>query len=255
MPRGCDRRALQPIGPKSAYHHLVRSISGKKWTHRLLVSVVVGFAILAASAQAALPLKPLSSLGKLKAAPSGGPTGPEAVPIPNAKVLASVLSPKLNQTIDGVTCQRVEKVAFHIHAHLTIFADGKALQIPYGIGIGPPLKGVNTTAGPFVTEGSCFMWLHTHTSDGIIHEESPVQRSFTLGQFFAVWGIKLSRTQVGPRKGKVTTFYDDKVWTGDPNAVPLTSEAQIQLDVGTPLIAPEHINFPKALAATTATKK
>jgi hypothetical protein len=56
-------------------------------------------------------------------------------------------------------------------------------------------------------------------------------------------------------KGKVTTFYNDKVWTGDPNAVPLTSEAQIQLDVGTPLVAPEQIKFPKGLAASMTKAK
>jgi hypothetical protein len=228
---------------------------GSTRNRSLLAAIVVGCTILAASAQAALPLKPLSSLGKLKPAPAPGPIGPEGVAIPKGNIFANVLSPKLNQTIDGVTCQRVEKVAFHIHSHLTIFVKGQAFQIPYGIGIGPPIKGVNTTAGPFVTQGSCFMWLHTHTSDGIIHEESPIQQSFTLGQFFAVWGIKLSRSQVGPMKGKVTTFYNDKVWTGDPNAVPLTSEAQIQLDVGTPLVAPEQIKFPKGLAASMAKAK
>ncbi len=36
--------------------------------------------------------------------------------------------------------------------------------------------------------GGCFYWLHTHTEDGIIHIESPVQRTFTLGHFFAIWG-------------------------------------------------------------------
>jgi hypothetical protein len=140
-------------------------------------------------------------------------------------------------------------VAFHIHAHLTIFVHGKAKQIPFGIGIGQPLRGQNTTVGPFVEQGTCFMWLHTHTSDGIIHIEAPKLMTFTLGQFFAVWGQKLSANRVGPDSGKVTTFYNGKVWTGSPADVPLTAAAQIQLDIGTPLIAPEHIPFPKLLAA------
>jgi hypothetical protein len=45
------------------------------------------------------------------------------------------------------------------------------------------------------------------------------------------------------------------VWTGSPADVPLNSAAQIQLDVGTPLIAPEHIPFPKALAASMTPSK
>ena len=164
-------------------------------------------------------------------------------------MFANVRSVKLGQTIDGVTCQPVEKIAFHIHAHLTLFVGTTPYQVPYGIGIGAPLQGLNTPAGPFVSSGSCFMWLHTHASDGIIHEEAPARKSFTLGQFFAVWGVPLSASRVGPAQGKVTAFYNGKPWTRSPSAIPLTSEAQIQLDVGSPVVAPEHIVFPKALAA------
>jgi hypothetical protein len=183
-------------------------------------------------------------------AAAAGSLGPEAVPVPKGPVFANVRPVKLGQTIDGVTCQRAEKVAFHIHAHLTLFVRGRAYQVPYGIGIGPPLRGVNTPAGPFVEAGSCFMWLHTHASDGIIHMEAPKQMSFTLGQFFAVWGIPLTSSKVGPAKGKVTAYYNGKVWTKSPAAIPLSPKGQIQLDVGSPVVAPEHIVFPKALVET-----
>jgi hypothetical protein len=207
----------------------------------------LGIAALAAADGAPLPVAPLSSLGKLAPAPNPGPAGPEGVPDPRAKPLAQAQAVKLGETVDGITCQKLEKFVYHIHVHLTIFVKGHAFAIPYGIGIGPPLEGVNTTAGPFVTVGSCFMWLHTHALDGVIHIESPTQRTYELGQFFAVWGQKLSSSQVGPDKGKVTTFYDGKVWTGNPGDIPLTSETQIQLDVGSPIVAPEHIVFPAGL--------
>jgi hypothetical protein len=201
----------------------------------------------AAASAAKLPLAPLSSLGKLVAPPKGV-AGPEGVPIPKAKSLLGKAQPvKLGETIDGVKCQTAEKFGYHIHVHLTIFVDGKARAIPYGIGIGSP-QGQNTPDGLFITEGTCFMWLHTHALDGVIHIESPTRTIYTLAQFFAVWGQPLSTTQVGPDKGKVTTFYDGKVWTGKPGAIPLTSETQIQLDVGKPLIAPVHIVFPAGLA-------
>src|SRR4029077_17610880 len=80
-------------------------------------------------------------------APAPGPLGPEGVPIPNAPALAPPASPKLGKSVDGIKCERAEQVLFHIHAHLTIFVNGKARQVPYGIGIGPPLLGDNTTAG------------------------------------------------------------------------------------------------------------
>jgi hypothetical protein len=177
------------------------------------------------------------------APPAPGPKGPEVVPIPQVAVLAKPQALKLNQTVDGVKCQIIEKLAFHIHAHLAIFVNGKQKQVPFGIGIGPPLRGQNFAAGPFVTQGSCFAWMHTHTADGIIHEEAPVKQTFTLGQFVAVWGIKLSTTQVGPAHGKVTTLVNGKIWSGDPNAIPLADHALIQLDVGSPVVGEQKVGF------------
>ena len=175
--------------------------------------------------------------------PAPGPKGPEGVPIPQVAVLAAPRALKLNQTVDGIKCQLSEKLAFHIHAHLAIFVSGKQKQVPYGIGIGPPLRGQNFAPGAFVTNGSCFAWMHTHTADGIIHEEGPVKTTFKLGQFFAIWGIPLSATQVGPAHGKVTALVNGKVWPRDPNAIPLTDKALIQLDVGSPLVAQQKVGF------------
>jgi hypothetical protein len=46
---------------------------------------------------------------------------------------------------------------------------------------------------------------------------------------------------VGPAKGHVTVLYNGKVVEGNPRDVPLTAHAQIQLEAGTPLVAPESI--------------
>lgn len=194
-----------------------------------------------------LVVDPLSVLAQLHPAPSPGPIGPEGAPIPDAPPLAAGHSINLNQTVDGIKCERTEQVLFHIHAHLSVFVDGKPRLIPYGIGIGKPLQGENTTAGPFVTSGGCFAWLHTHTNDGIIHIESPIQRTFTLGNFFDVWDQPLSLDQVGPAHGHVTVFVNHQLYMGNPRSIPLLPQTQIQLDVGTPLIAPETIKFPPGL--------
>lgn len=199
----------------------------------------------AAVAAGPLPLKPLSSVGKLQPAPAPGPIGPEGAPIPaNAPPLADPASKATRtKSVDGIKCQATEKVLFHIHAHLTVFVNGSARLVPYGIGIGPPLSGQNTPLGAFVTSGTCFSWLHTHVSDGIIHIESPIQRVFTLGDFFDIWGQALSSSQVGPARGRVVAFFNGKVYAGNPREIPLLKHAQIQLDVGTPLIAPASITF------------
>ena len=194
-----------------------------------------------------LKLAPLATIGHLVAAPPPGPAGPEGVPVPNAPLLATTANDATGQAVDGISCNTSEQLLFHVHAHLTIFIDGAARQIPYGIGIVPPRTVQRTPEGPFVTAGSCFYWLHTHAEDGIIHIESPVQRTYTLGDFFAIWGQPLGPDQVGPATGKVTAFYDGKVYRGDPADIPIGDHVQVQLDVGRPLVAPETIHFPSGL--------
>ena len=104
--------------------------------------------------------------------------------------------------------------------------------IPYGIGVLGPLQLQQTADGPFVTGGTGFYWLHTHDTTGVIHIESPVQRRYTLGEFFDLWGQPLSPTQVGPERGPVTALVDGTRFVGDPRDIPLDAHAVVQLDVG-----------------------
>jgi len=160
--------------------------------------------------------------------------------------LAGTATAVTGQPKDGISCQSSEQTLFHIHAHLTVFVNGQARQVPAAIGI-PGAVAQSTPAGPAIAQGTCFYWLHTHAADGIIHIESPVHRSFTLGNFFDEWGQPLSTSQVGPATGHVVAIYNGQVFQGNPRDVPLTAHAQIQLEVGTPLVAPEQITFPAGL--------
>ncbi len=184
----------------------------------------------------------LSSLGTLRAASAPGPLGPEGVPMPKAPALAGLASAATGRQVDGISCSANEQTLFHNHAHLTIFVNGQERQIPQSIGI-PGGQAEQSQHGPFIVTGNCFYWLHTHAMDGIVHIESPVQRTFTLGNFFDVWGQPLGPNQVGPATGKVTVIENGKVITGDPRNVPLLEHAQIQIEVGTPLVAPEQIKW------------
>jgi hypothetical protein len=145
-------------------------------------------------------------------------------------------------TVDGIACQTSEQVAYHIHAHLTIFASGARQVVPAGVGIPGPQQVV----GGFVEGGRCLYWLHTHDSTGVVHIESPVQRVYTLEQFFDVWGRPLSGTQVGRATGHVTAFINGRRFAGDPRSVKLTPHAVIQLDVGK-VVAPQPFTFPAGL--------
>jgi hypothetical protein len=172
--------------------------------------------------------------------------GAEGIPIPIGSKLATLSTAATGQGVDGIECNAGEKTVTHVHTHLTIFVDGKARVIPYGVGI-PGYQAVQTPDGPFVETGSCFYWLHTHAEDGIIHVESPSStETFTLGQFFAEWGIPLSSTQVGPVSGKLTVFFAAPhkkvgIYKGNPANLPLGSHYQIQIDVGTPIVKPVDI--------------
>ena len=212
----------------------------------LVVGLVLALSGGGAKAASPLHLKPLSSLGSLEPAPAAGPRGPEQVPVPSAAALASTATAVTGQAKDGISCQSSEQTLFHIHAHLTIFVNGVPRQVPAAIGI-PGARAQNTANGPYVGSGTCFYWLHTHAADGIIHIESPVQRVYTLGNFFDEWGQSLGPGQVGPAAGHVVALYNGQVYQGNPRDIPLNAHAQIQLMVGTPLIAPEQITWPSGL--------
>ncbi len=135
-------------------------------------------------------------------------------------------------TVNGIKCETSEQLAYHIHAHLAVYVDGKSRVIPGDIGI---------------FDNSCIYWLHTHDMSGIIHVESPDERVYTLGDFFAVWRQPLSATQVGPAKGAVTAYVDGKRYTGDITKIPLKVQAVIQLDVGSDSPGPQAFTFPEGL--------
>jgi hypothetical protein len=173
--------------------------------------------------------------------------GPEGVPIPAAPALAGPGEPAVGGRVDGISCGAIEQLAFHVHAHLTIFVSGRQRRVPAGVGIGAPRTVVPAPGGAFVAGGTCFSWLHTHAADGIIHIESPVQRAFTLGDFFDVWKQPLGPGHVGSTTGRVTAFLDGRPYHGNPRDIPFTRHAQIQLDVGRPAVAPVSVRFPQGL--------
>jgi hypothetical protein len=186
---------------------------------------------------------PLSTLGTpTTAAPAPGALGPENVPIPSVPALAGTAAAVTGKTVDGISCETSEQTVFHIHTHLTVFVNGQQRQVPAAIGI-PGGVAQQSATGPFIASGTCFYFLHTHAADGIIHIESPAQRTYTLGEFFDEWGQPLGPDQAGTAKGKVTVIVNGKVFKGNPRNAPLGSHENLQLEVGTPLVAPETINW------------
>jgi len=162
----------------------------------------------------------------------------------NTQLLANTASQATGDAVDGVQSNSNEQVLFHVHAHLAMYVNGTPKLLPYGVGIVPPYQLQQTPNGPFVASGTKFYWLHTHDETGVIHIESPVQRTFTLGNFFDLWHQTLSTNQIGPNKGKITAFVNGKAYAGNPRDIPLTAHNVIQLDLGS-VVPFSTYNFPQ----------
>jgi hypothetical protein len=173
-----------------------------------------------------------------------GPPGPEAVPLQKGTVLAPASTAATGRTVDGIQCNATEQVAFHVHAHLAVYVNGQLRPIPAGIGIVAPAA-QSTPEGPFYAATRCYYWLHVHAQDGVIHIESPAGHTYTLGQFFDLWGQPLSANQVGSATGKLTTYVGGRLYRGNPRNIQLGSRVDIQIDVGTPVVSPRAVNWAK----------
>jgi hypothetical protein len=124
-----------------------------------------------------------------------------------------------------------EGTVVHIHQHLDLYVDGRRQTIPALIGI--------STAERF------FSPLHTHDTTGILHVESATASSFSLGQFFGVWGVQLTPTCIGSDctgHGKVLrAWVDGKPVAADPTRIVLASHQEIVLAYGTPAQMPKNV--------------
>lgn len=144
------------------------------------------------------------------------------------------LKPATGQTVDGLQCLSQQGGALHHHQYLDLYINGKQVTAQPGVGL--------------VNSSGCLYPLHVHDGEpNIIHNESDqAGTTFTLGQFFDIWGMPLSKTQVSTDKvdsthslviklvdnsGKVTTY------TGDPRNLPLVDEQTIYILYNSPNVA------------------
>lgn len=134
-----------------------------------------------------------------------------------------------------------EGTVLHIHQHLDVFVHGRRVRVPAGIGIEVPEHFISP--------------LHTHDASGIVHVESPSVRTFTLGDLFGVWGVRLNRRCLGGycARGadRLHVYADGRPFTGDPRVLPLAPHAEIVVAFGTekqlPRPLPSRFAFPPGL--------
>ena len=159
----------------------------------------------------------------------------------------------------GLKSEVREHLAFHVHAHLDVFVDGKPVTVPAGVGINiddPEVHRFTDTPDGSVGYGGikrcrtpCISPLHTHDDTGILHTESSTPTPNTLGQFFTEWGVRLSSSCVADYcSPKPIAFYvDGKTYTQDPQAIELTFQKEIAIVIGKPPAQiPKTADFSKA---------
>ena len=124
----------------------------------------------------------------------------------------------------NVPCGPSEVLTRHEHAHLVILVRGQLKSVPAFVGI----------------TSTQICWLHTHDTSGIIHVEAGDSRTFTLGDFFAVWRQPLGATVIdGERVGSgesVQATVNQQPYTGAPETIVLKDHEDIVLQLGPPFL-------------------
>lgn len=130
--------------------------------------------------------------------------------------------------VDNIYCDALEQTVYHIHAHLSIYINGTLSPIPQNMGI--------------ASDGSCYYWLHTHDTTGVIHIESPTQKDYTLGNFFDEWSTNFSSLGYPSQLALSTgwqVWIDGKPYTGDFRNIPLTAHELITMAYNSPRVKPD----------------
>jgi hypothetical protein len=193
---------------------------------RLLLVSLLGVAVLAVSAAAAV----------------GGPA-PVSRPKTGAAPWPAPKDPMRRTRLAGLVPEVNEHLAYHVHSHLDVFVNGKRMPIPAGIGIDTLDKAVKH--GP-LPDGSigygsivkcprvCISPLHTHADLGFLHTETDKPVPNRLGQFFVEWGVRLDRSCVGGycRPDSIRVYVNGKRFLGDPRQILLADQTEIAIVIG-----------------------
>jgi hypothetical protein len=124
----------------------------------------------------------------------------------------------------GLPMMASEGSVEHIHAHLDVLADGRAVPVPANIG-------VDRKRGTMSA-------LHTHDDSGVIHVEAPAKRQFSLGEFFSEWQVSLSADNIGALRAddgkRLRVFVNGTLQTGNPAAILFNAHDEVAVVYGTP---------------------
>jgi hypothetical protein len=140
------------------------------------------------------------------------------------------------EPVGGLRC-RADGARFGVHVEL--FAHGRVVIVPAGIGVAAPRRRV----GAFVRPRGCSYAVRTTGPTGVLEVRRGAR--LTLGRLFAVWRQPLSATRLAGfstrRSAPVRAYVAGWRWRGRLGAIPLTWHAQIVLELGR--FVPPHRSF------------
>jgi len=120
-----------------------------------------------------------------------------------------------------------------VRAHVELFARGRVVIVPAGIGMAPPL----VVRDGVVRRARCSYPVRTVEPTGVV--EVNAQIGATVGDLFAVWGRRLTPRALLGFPGRVRAYVAGKARLGDPRTIRLRRHAEIVLEVG-PYIPPHR---------------
>jgi hypothetical protein len=175
------------------------------------------------------------------------PTSREApsAPLPGLQVGPAPWLPELAHLRQrlmaiGLPALEAEGTVLHTHEHLDIFIGREHVPVPAGVGI--------NEAERFIAP------IHTHDPTGVLHVESDVVRVFTLGQFFDIWGVRLTASCLGgycvDDQHTLRVFVNGLDLPGDPRSIELESHQEIAIvytEKGARMPVPSSFRFPPGL--------
>ncbi len=120
-------------------------------------------------------------------------------------------------------------------AHVELFARGRVLLLPPGIGVARPRRAVGAT----VRGGRCAYPARTTDPTGVVRFRPG--RGLALRDLFALWGQPLTRHRAcGFRSAAPVRIYvGGRRVAGSPGAVSLRRHAEIVVEIG-PYVPPHH---------------
>ena len=129
-----------------------------------------------------------------------------------------------------------------VPVHVEVFAEDRVVIVATGIGTRPPRRQV---AGRLV-RAACYGALVTLDPTGVVWIRAGARRS--VRDLFHAWGQPLASTRLASFMSQsgspVAAFVDGRRWRGAPADIPLTSHAEIVLEIGPHVPPHSSYTFP-----------